>query len=446
MSRELIAIIEQIEREKGIKKDVLVKAVESALLSAVKRVIDAKPNENLDVKLDPETGDIKAFRNNEEITNVDFGRIAASAARQVIIQKIREAEKDVVFGEFQGKTGEIVSGTVYRFEKGNIIIDLLGKAEGLLPKSEQIPKEETRQGQRLRAMILEVKKDNRGPQIILTRKHQNLVKKLFELEVPEIYEGIVEIRSISRQAGERTKIAVWSKDEKVDSVGACVGMRGGRVKNIVNELSGEKIDIVRYHDDIREYIKASLLPAEVSEIRLNKDAKRAEVIVADDQLSLAIGKHGQNVRLASKLVGWELDVRTRAMAEAAAQDAAKQAAAATGEAGAEGQAQPQEAAAGAPAQEAAGKPKAKRAKKPKAKKEKPAPQEAAEEGTEAQKAPGIADLDGIGEKTLGALNGAGFNTVRDIAAADVEALVKVKGIAKAKAQKLIAQAKKLSGA
>jgi N utilization substance protein A len=303
---------------------------------------------------------------------VDFGRIAASAARQVIIQKIREAEKDVVFGEFQGKVGEIVSGTVYRFDKGNIIVDLLGKAEGVLLKSEQTPKEENRQGQRIRSLILEVKKDNRGPQIILTRKHQNFVKKLFELEVPEIYEGIVEIKAISRQPGERTKIAVWSKDEKVDSVGACVGMRGGRVKNIVNELSGEKIDIVRYSEDIREYIKAALLPAEVSEIKLDKAAKRAEVIVADDQLSLAIGKHGQNVRLASRLVGWELDVRTKAMAEQAAADALKKAE----------EAMPaQEAAVEAPAEtvepaEAAkeAKPKAKKekVKKEKAKKEKAA--------------------------------------------------------------------------
>jgi len=434
MSRELIAIIEQIEREKGIKKEVLVSAVESALLSAVRRVIDAKPNEELEVKLDPETGDIKAFRNKEEITNVDFGRIAASAARQVIIQKIREAEKDVVFGEFQGKVGEIISGTVYRFDKGNIVIDMLGKAEGLLLKNEQIPKEEMRQGQRIRAIILEVKKDNRGPQIILSRKHHSFVKKLFELEVPEIYEGIVEVKSISRQPGERTKIAVWSKDEKVDSVGACVGMRGGRVKNIVNELSGEKIDIVRYHDDIREYIKAALLPAEVSEIKLDKNTKHAEVIVADDQLSLAIGKHGQNVRLASKLVDWELDVRTRAMAEAAAQEAQKKL---------EAQ-KPAAAEAEAPAQEAEAaaeeKPKAKKAKtkKAKAKEDKPAEEPA-------QETPAVSDLDGVGVKTVEKLAEAGFKTLEDIAKADSNALAQVKGITAAKAEKLIAQAAKLTG-
>jgi len=408
MSRELVAIIEQIEREKGIKKEVLIEAVESALLSAVKRVIDVKPNENLRVSLDAVTGEIKAFKNEEEITSVDFGRIAASAARQVIIQKIREAEKDVVFGEFQGKVGEIISGTVYRFEKGNIIVDMLGKAEGMLPKSEQSPKEEFRQGQRIRSLIFEVKKDNKGPQIILTRKHQNFVKKLFELEVPEIYEGIVEIKSISRQAGDRTKIAVWSKDEKVDSVGACVGMRGGRVKNIVNELSGEKIDIVRYSDDLREYIKAAVLPAEVSEIKLNKEEKRAEIIVADDQLSLAIGKHGQNIRLASKLVGWELDVRTKEMAARAAL---------------EGMTAPKPAEAeAAPAVE-------------------PRADASAEEP--AVSGPSIEELPGVGAKTLENLKEGGFDSLESIAQSDTEKLTAVKGIGEKKAETLIKEARKL---
>lgn len=324
MSQELLSIIEQLEREKGIKKEVLISAVESAILSAARKVIDTKPGEELTVKVDLATGKIHAFKNEEEITSFDFGRIAASTARQVVIQKIREAEKDVVFNEFQARVGELTSGTVYRFEKGNTIIDLLGKAEGILLKREQSTKEEFKQGQRIRAYVLEVRKEVKGPQIILSRAHPNLVKKLFELEVPEIYDGTVEIKAISRQAGERTKIAVASKNDKVDSVGACVGMRGNRVKNIVNELQGEKIDIVRYNDDIKEYIKAALLPAEISEIKLDKNKKRAEVIVANDQLSLAIGKHGQNVRLASKLIGWELDIRTKetaAAAEAAAAEA-----------------------------------------------------------------------------------------------------------------------------
>lgn len=411
MSKELLDIIEQIEREKGIKKEVLIQAVESALLSAVRRVIDVKPNEELVVKLDPDDGSITALRNNEKITSVDFGRIAASAARQVIIQKIREAEKDVVYGEFQGKVGEIVSGTVYRFEKGTIVVDLLGKAEGVLLKSEQCPKEEFKQGQRVRAFVLEVRKENKGAQIILSRRHQNFVKKLFELEVPEIYEGIVEIKSISRLAGDRTKIAVYSKDEKVDSVGACVGMRGSRVKNIVTELSGEKIDIVRYQDDIREYIKEALKPAEVSEIKLDKANKRAEVIVADDQLSLAIGKHGQNVRLASKLVDWELDVRTR---ETAAREALK----ALGLGGDE----PAEAAF---APEVAA--------------------ETAKEHARSGQAAGtsLEQLDGVGEKTMAHLKEAGFTSVEDIANADAAQLVEVKGIGEKKAQTLIKEAKKL---
>jgi N utilization substance protein A len=409
MSQELLAIIEQIEREKGIKKDVLIKAVESAILSAIRRVIDTKPNEELRVELDVLSGKIRAFKGEEEITSIDFGRIAASAARQVIIQKIREAEKDVVFNEFQAKTGEIISGAVYRFDKGNIVVDLLGKAEGILLKREQSPKEEFKQGQRIRAYIVEVKKDNKGTQIILSRRHSQLVKKLFELEVPEIYEGIVEIKALSRLPGERTKISVWSKNDKVDSVGACVGMRGSRVKNIVNELQGEKIDIVRYNEDIREYIKAALLPAEVSEIRLNKESKRGEVIVAEDQLSLAIGKHGQNVQLASQLIGWELDIRTKeqVLAEAEAAKAAKE---------------------GAEAAKAA-------KEAPEAKKE--------AEVAAGKAAPSIEELPGVGEKTLANLKEAGFNSIEDIAKADTKALSAVKGIAEKKAQALIKEAKKL---
>jgi len=405
MSQELLAIIEQIEREKGIKKEILIEAVESALMSATKKVIDLKPDEELKIEIDRNTGKIRAFRNKEEITNIDFGRIAASTARQVIIQKIREAEKDVVFNEFQNRIGEIVSGTVYRFERGNIIVDLLGKAEGVLLKREQSPKEEFKQGQRIRAYVLDVHKDTKGAQIILSRAHPNLVKKLFELEVPEIYEGIVEIKSISRQAGERTKIAVWSKNEKVDSVGACVGMRGNRVRNIVNEVQGEKIDIVRFNEDIREYIKAAISPAKVSEIKLEKDKLKAEVIVDDDQLSLAIGKHGQNVRLASRLIGWELDIRTKITA---AVEPAKEK-----EAVAEKEVTVQ-------------KPEK---KTPKKKKEK------AEVSLE--------QLKGVGEKILLNLKEAGINSIEDILKAKAEDLTKIKGIGEKKAEKLIGEAKKL---
>ena len=311
MNGELLSVLEHMEREKGIKKDILIEAVELALASAVRKAADIKPGEEVKVILDRQTGEIKAFSAGEEIKSRDFGRIAASTAKQVIIQKIREAEKDVVFNEFSAKAGQIISGTVYRFEKGNVIVDLMGKAEGILTKREQIPSDEFRQGQRVSAYLVEVRKEAKGPQIMLSRSHPNFVKKLFELEVPEIYEGIVEVRAISREPGERTKIAVWSKDEKVDSVGSCVGMRGAGVKNIVNELRGERIDIVRYSEDSHSYIAASLSPAQISEIKLDKENKKATVIVNQDQLSLAIGKHGQNVRLASKLTGWSLDVRTK---------------------------------------------------------------------------------------------------------------------------------------
>jgi len=421
MSQELLAIIEQIEREKGIKKEIMLEAVESALLSAAKRVIDLKPEEQFKVEIDRATGEIRAFRNNEPVTNIDFGRIAASTARQVIIQKMREAEKDVVFNEFQNRVGEIVSGTVYRFEKGNIIVDLLGKAEGILIKREQSPAEDFKQGQRIRAYVVEVKKDVKGPQIILSRAHPNLVKELFELEVPEIYEGIVEIKAISRQAGERTKIAVSSKNDKVDSVGACVGMRGNRVRNIVNELQGEKIDIVRYNDDVREYIKASLSPAKVSEIKLDKEKMKASVVVDDDQLSLSIGKHGQNVRLASRLVGWELDIRTKSMIAAEALGG-------VGEKKAAPQVQ-------VPEEKVPEKPK-------KAKKE--AAKKAVKKAGKKKEAVSLAGLSGVGEKIIASLEKAGIKSIEDILRAKAEGLMKIKGIGEKKAQKIIAEAKKLA--
>lgn len=379
MSGELLAILDHIERERGIKKDVLIAAVESAMVSAVKKALGVKTNENISVRIDKEDGSIKAFLNEEEIKSVDFGRIAAQTAKQVIIQKIREAEKDVIFQEFSAKIGDIASGTVYRFDKGNIIVDLLGKTEAIMPKREQSPRDDFKQGQRIRAYVLEVRREVKGPQIVLSRTSPFFVKKLFELEVPEIYEGIVEVKSISREAGERTKIAVWSKDEKVDCVGACVGMRGSRVKDIVTELQGEKIDIIRWSDDLKEYIAAALSPAKITEIRLDKDAKRAQVIVPDDQLSLSIGKHGQNVRLASRLIGWDLDIRTR--------------------------------------------------------------EKIVQEKEEAKKAKAEMMLDGVGSKVLDTLIEAGFDTLDKIKDATVEQLTQVKGIGAKKAEKIIIAAK-----
>ncbi|MBF0532403.1 MAG: transcription termination/antitermination protein NusA [Candidatus Omnitrophica bacterium] len=308
-NNELLTILEQLERDKGIDREILFQAVEAAVASAAKKLWTVGKEEEVKVTLDRKTGKITAYAGTEEIRSSEFGRIAAQTAKQVVIQKIREAEKDVVFNEYNGRIGQIISGSVYRFEKGTIIVDL-GKTESLIPRKEQSGKEEFKQGDRIRALVLDVRRETRGPEIILSRSHPHFVKRLFELEVPEIYEGIVEVKSIARDVGERTKIAVYSKDEKVDCVGACVGMRGSRVKNIVNELQGEKIDIVRYSDDIKEYIQAALSPAELSQIQLSYEDKKANIIVADDQLSLAIGKHGQNVRLASQLVGWELDLFT----------------------------------------------------------------------------------------------------------------------------------------
>jgi len=306
-NNELMGILEQLERDKGIEKKVLIEAVEAAVASAARKLWTVEKDEEIEVVLDPKSGKLRAYADGQEIRSGEFGRIAAQTAKQVVIQKIREAEKEVIYKEYHARIGEIISGGIYRFERGNIIVDL-GKAEGQIPRKEQSPQEEFNQGDRVRTYLLAVEKENRGPQIILSRAHPNFVKRLFELEVPEIYEGIVEIKAISRDVGKRTKIGVHSKDERVDSVGACVGMRGSRVKNIVSELQGEKIDIVRYAEDIKEYIQAALAPAEISQIQLDYEGKKANIIVADDQLSLAIGKHGQNVRLASQLVGWELDL------------------------------------------------------------------------------------------------------------------------------------------
>jgi len=310
VNKEFLAVLEQLEREKGLEKEVLLEAVKHALAVAAKKIYKDVPEEDVRVEIDNTKGDIHVFIGKDEMVSKDFGRIAAQTARQVIIQKIREAEKENVYTEFKKKEGDIVSGVVYRMEKKALIIDMMGKAEGVMPHSFMSPLDRFKVGDRMRAFVYEVKKD-KGTQIILSRKHENLVKKLFSLEVPEIYEGIVEIKGIAREAGERTKIAVSSKDDKVDCVGACVGIRGSRVKSIIDELRGEKIDIVRWSEDIKEFIKAALAPAIIGQIEFDRENKRARVMLANDQLSLAIGKRGQNVRLASKLVGWEIDVRSR---------------------------------------------------------------------------------------------------------------------------------------
>jgi len=394
---ELLGILEQLERDKGIDKEVLIQAVESAVASAAKKIWTVDNNEQIEVVINRKTGKLTAYAGEHEIRSSEFGRIAAQTAKQVIIQKIREAEKDVVFIEYQNRIGQIISGSVYRFERGNIIIDL-GKTEAFLPRSEQSNKEEFKQGDRIRCLILDVSREAKGPQVILSRANPNFIRRLFELEVPEIYEGIVEIKSIARAVSERTKIAVYSKDEKVDCVGACVGMRGARVKNIVSELQGEKIDIVRYSVDIKEYIQAALSPAEISQIQINKDEMKANLIVADDQLSLAIGKRGQNVRLASELVGWELNIFTAEQWQEHEKEMVSEEDTVGGQA-------------------------------------------------KGKKATGKANtLSGVtsgGEKILDALYASGFDSIEKLAGAEAKALIKIKGLGKVKAEKVIAEAKDL---
>lgn len=307
MNQELLETLDYIEKEKSIDKETLLEALKQALLSALRKTYPE--TDEFDVKIDSATADILVLRNGRKIEDADFGRIAAQTAKQVIIQKIREAERKSIFDDFIKKQGDLISGTVHRFEKRAIIIDL-GKTEGILPAREQSSKDEFRQGDFVKAYVLEVKRTPGGPEIILSRGHEGLVRRLFEIEVPEIHDGIVEIKGITREAGSRTKIAVHSSDSKIDPVGSCVGMRGARVKNIVRELRGEKIDIIRWNGDTESYIREALKPAEISEIKLDRKEKAAEIFVADDQLSLTIGKKGQNVRLASKLLGWRLDVRS----------------------------------------------------------------------------------------------------------------------------------------
>ena len=309
-NRELLSIIEAIERDKGVDREVLIQALESAVAAAAKKSEGVSEETEASATFDRQSGKLIVIVAGKPIDSARLTRIAAQTAKQVIIQKIREAERDVIFTEFQGRVGDIVTGSVHRFERGDIIVEL-GRAEAILPKPERIPHEDFHQGDHLQGYVLEVRKSAKGPAIVLSRAHEGFIRGLFTLEVPEIAEGIVQIKGIAREAGDRTKIAVASLDDKVDCVGACVGMRGTRVKNIVRELHGEKVDIIRWHEEVKEFIAAALSPAKISEIQANIEAKRALVLVDDDQLSLAIGKKGQNVRLASKLTGWQLDMKSR---------------------------------------------------------------------------------------------------------------------------------------
>ncbi|MBI5056770.1 MAG: transcription termination/antitermination protein NusA [Nitrospirae bacterium] len=337
MSKELVHIIEQMSKERGIPKESIIGTLESALLSAVRKNHGLKPDIN--IKIDPKSGDIaitalkkiveKVTNPSEEISLKDaqgidpskavddmvetpmsidnFGRIAAQTAKQVLFQRVREAEKEAIFEEFKDKAGQIVSGVVMRKEKGNYYI-ALGRAEAVLPIKSTLPTENLKRGETVRSYIEEVKETQKGPIILLSRTHPNFVGELFKMEIPEIYEGLVVIKNIVREAGDRTKLTVFSKNSMVDPVGACVGMKGTRVQSIVRELKGERIDIIPWTEDPRVLLAKALSPAAVESIGINEEEKTAMVVVNDQQLSLAIGKKGQNVRLAMKLTGWDIDI------------------------------------------------------------------------------------------------------------------------------------------
>ncbi len=343
MNKEFIFAMDELEKEKEISKELLLEAIESALVSAYKK--NYGTSQNVRVSIDRDKGNIDVFMRKDVVNEVidslteisleeakaidpeyeigdvieykvtpkDFGRIAAQTAKQVVVQRIREAERSNVYEEFINKEDEIVTGLVQRKEKNNVYIDL-GKTEAVLGPNEQAPGETYNLGDRLKTYVVEVKKTTKGPQVMLSRTHPGLVKRLFELEVPEIKDGIVEIKSISREAGSRTKMAVYSHDENVDAVGACVGQKGQRVQVIVDELRGEKIDIIEWNSDLAIFVASALSPAKVISVNINKEENTANVVVSDSQLSLAIGKEGQNARLAAKLTGCKIDIKSESQA------------------------------------------------------------------------------------------------------------------------------------
>jgi len=307
MNPELIRIVDNIARDKNIDKESVFVDLEEAMVSAVRKHFGQMDSE-ISVHIDRTSGDVTAAKDGDQIDVRRLGRIPAQTAKQVMIQKIRADERDSIYSEFVQRRGEIVSGTVVRYESGTLIVTLSHRTEGFMPKSEQIMGQTHRPGERIRCLILDVKETSSQVKIILSRTHPDFIRRLFEQEVPEITESIIEIRALAREAGYRTKVAVMSYDEKVDPVGACVGVRGSRIKNIVDELGGEKIDIVRWNDSSQILVANALMPAKVSEIALCFELGKATVVVDEDQLSLAIGKHGQNVRLAARLTGWDIDI------------------------------------------------------------------------------------------------------------------------------------------
>lgn len=334
----------ELEQQKGIKKGILLEAIETALISAYKR--QANSEHSVRVQIDEQAGDIKVLAAKSVVENVedptgeisledarkidpdyqigdiveievtpkDFGRIAAQTAKQVVVQRIREAERGIIFDQFSEKENEVLTAIIHRIERGNVYVEL-GRAEGVIPVSETVYSEQYNVNDHIKVYVIEVKKTNKGPQIIVSRTHPALIKRLFELEVPEIRQNIVQIKSIAREAGGRTKIAVWSEEEDIDPLGACVGPKGMRIERVVEELNGEKIDVVPWSADPIEFIANALRPAKVLMVQINEDEKAAKVIVPDYQLSLAIGKEGQNARLAAKLTGWKIDIKSQSQIE-----------------------------------------------------------------------------------------------------------------------------------
>ena len=413
MISDLSRIIDQVGKDKGIDKGILIEALEQALLAAARKKFG--PKQEIEAKYNEEAGEVELFQFKTVVKDVknppaeislaeakdldaeaqigdslgtkidvaEFGRIAAQTAKQVIIQRVKDAERENIFEDFKDRKEEVISGTVQRFERGSIIVNL-GRAEAVVPQQELVPRETYKPGDRIRAYVLDVRKTPKGPQIILSRSNPNFLVKLFELEVPEISEGIVKIVNAAREPGTRAKIAVYSQDSDVDPVGACVGMRGSRVQAVVQELRGEKIDIIPWSDDPASFVCNALAPAEISKVVINPGAQSMEVIVEDDQFSLAIGRRGQNVRLAAKLTEWRIDIRSE----------------------------------------------------PKAGPVAPQLDEIAARGLEK-----VDQIAGVGEKTAQLLNAAGYLTVVDVCQATAEQLSAIEGIGLKKAEKLIDAAK-----
>src|SRR3989337_2318207 len=424
----LANIIDQVGKDKGIDKHILIEALETAVLKAAEKRFG--PNKVIEAHYQEEMGEIELFLFKEVVEHAEdpdtqieieaakeldpeaaigdsigvklgskeFGRIDAQTAKQIIIQKVREAERNIVYNEYSSKRCEIVTGIVQRFEKGDIIVDL-GRAEAILPKKEQVRREGYRQGERVRGIILEVKTEARGPQVTLSRTHPGFIMKLFQMEVPEIYEGIVEIKGAAREPGDRAKIAVVSHNSDVDPVGACVGVKGSRVQAVVQELKGEKIDIIHWADDPAVLVKNALSPAQISKVITDDAVHAMEVVVPDDQLSLAIGKKGQNVRLAAQLTGWKIDITTETDARGegiSPDEALRKAVLAAG----------------------------------------------IKEAIDEKRSAGIKVLEGIGDKTVEKLNSAGFDTVGDIMRTTAEQIERIEGIGKKKAEAIIEAAGK----